>query len=85
MGIKTTGESQLAMIDRLLLALEKEKVIFPRNLPIYEELLMFRRDGKKLSAPSGKHDDCVMTLAFALSLCNFSQQVGYVSPNYELT
>lgn len=65
-GIHTNGDSKPMMISALLLALEKGILSFPQDSPITEELLNFRRSGKKLEAASGKHDDCVMSLCFAL-------------------
>ncbi len=64
--IRTTGDSKPAMISSLLLALEREILSYPANSPIVDELLSFRRQGAKLEAASGKHDDCVMGLCFAL-------------------
>jgi len=70
-AIKTTGDSKPSMISTLQLALEKQAISFPKNTPIIDELLTFRRKGNKLEASSGKHDDCVMALAFALSVTPF--------------
>lgn len=65
-GIHTNGDSKPMMISALLLALEKGILSYPQNSPITEELLNFRRSGKKLEAANGKHDDCIMALCFAL-------------------
>jgi hypothetical protein len=69
-AIKTTATSKPVLIDRLLLELERIAILFPRECPIFDELLAYSRsqDGR-LSAPSNAHDDCVMALAFALSVC----------------
>ncbi|BAZ71454.1 hypothetical protein NIES4106_62510 (plasmid) [Fischerella sp. NIES-4106] len=64
--IRTTGDSKPAMISSLLLALERQVLSYPANSPVVDELLNFRRQGAKLEAASGKHDDCVMGLCFAL-------------------
>lgn len=77
-AIRTTGDSKPAMVSNLLLALEKETINYPANSPLIEELLSFRKDGKKLEAPQGKHDDCVMSTAFALFVSPFNQErIGF--------
>lgn len=58
--IRTTEQSKPVMIERLKLSLEQEKFLFPNKCPIRDELLTFRRQGKKMQAANGKHDDCVM-------------------------
>jgi hypothetical protein len=72
-AIRTTGDSKPVMISTLQLALEKSCLSFPNNSPITDELLTFRRAGNKLEAPSGKHDDCVMALCFALAVSQFNK------------
>lgn len=72
-SIKTTGDSKPTMISSLQLALESQKIEFPNNSVITEELLNFRRTGKKLEAAHGKHDDTVMSLSFALSVSPFNK------------
>lgn len=74
--IKTTGDSKPQMIDRLLLALEKRKLTYAPGI-ITDELLSFRRVGTKLrqlEAVQGKHDDTVMSLAFALAVSPFNEK-----------
>lgn len=71
-AIKTTQESKLGMIERLILAMDKAVISYPKKCSIIEEMLCFRRIGKKLEAQQGKHDDCVMSLAFALNVTPFS-------------
>jgi Terminase RNaseH-like domain len=72
-AIRTTGDSKPVMISTLQLALEKTCLSFPNNSPITDELLTFRRVGNKLEASSGKHDDCVMSLCFALAVSQFNE------------
>lgn len=72
-GIKTTNDTKTAMIDRLLLCLEKREIYYPPDCPVVEELMTFRRSGKKLGAPSGKHDDTVMALAFGIAVSPFNK------------
>lgn len=64
--MRTTGDSKPAMIAKLQLALEKNELIYPSNCPLVEELLSFRRSGKKLEASPSKHDDTIMATCFAL-------------------
>ena len=65
-AIRTTGDSKPLMISNLVLALEKEQLVYPYNSPLVDEMLSFRRDGRKLEAAPGKHDDTVMGTAFAV-------------------
>lgn len=66
--IQTTQILKIQMIERIVLRLEEGLLKIPKGHPLIEELLSFRRDGRKMNAPSGKHDDCVMALAFALEV-----------------
>ena len=72
-AVKTTGDTKPAMISNLLLALEKQEIEYPFNSPLIDELLSFRKNGKKLEAPSGKHDDIIMSVSFALSISPFNK------------
>lgn len=67
-AIKTTGDSKPIMINRLKLALERMQLKYSDNNPIIDELLSFRRIGKRLEASAGKHDDIVMSTCFALAV-----------------
>lgn len=67
-AIKTTGDSKPVMLDRLKLLLEKQRFIYSENNPIVDELLNFKRVEGKLEAAQGKHDDVIMSVAFALSV-----------------
>lgn len=73
-AIKTTQESKLGMIESIILAMDKGIISYPKKCPIIEEMLCYRRQGKKLGAQQGKHDDCVMSLAFALNVTPFNNQ-----------
>jgi hypothetical protein len=73
-AIRTTGDSKPAMITSLVLALEREILNYPANCPLLDEMLSFRRQGNKLEASNGKHDDTVMATAFALSVTPFSKE-----------
>lgn len=79
-AIRTGGDTKPAMIDRLSLALESEILSFPIS-PILDELLAFRRVGKKLQASNG-NDDCVMSLAFCVQVSPFKQgKLGFTNIN----
>ena len=56
------------MINRLSLLLEKELITYPNDKVIIEEFLSFRQNGVKLEAIAGKHDDIIMSLAFAVTV-----------------
>ncbi|MBD2342208.1 Terminase-like family protein [Calothrix sp. FACHB-156] len=75
-AIRTTGDSKPAMISNLVLALEKGALIYPSKCPIIEEMLSFRREGNKLEAAPGKHDDVIMSTAFALLVTDFSKKLN---------
>ena len=66
----TSKESKYELITRLGFALEKRFVRYPLSA-IVDELMVFRKDGQKLEAPGGAHDDCVMSLAFLVSVTPF--------------
>lgn len=40
---------------------------------LIEEMLSYRRVGAKLEAASGKHDDTIMSVSFALTVTPFLQ------------
>lgn len=73
--IRTTESSKQAMVDRLILGLEKAIIEYPETYPGVEEMLTFRRQGNKLGASSGRHDDCILSLAFALTATPFVKDV----------
>lgn len=84
-AIRTTGDSKPGMVDRLNLALEKGVIKYHKDSPLIEELLTFRRVGNKLEASTGKHDDCVMAVCFALAVSPFKAKknpyFGFTSIN----
>ena len=67
-AVKTTASSKPKMINRLSLALEKGLINYPNDKIIIEEFLSFRQNGVKLEAIQGKHDDIIMSLAFAVTV-----------------
>jgi Terminase RNaseH-like domain/Terminase large subunit, T4likevirus-type, N-terminal len=72
-AVKTTGDTKPAMISNLLLALERQVIEYPPNTPLIDELLSFRKNGKKLESPSGKHDDVLMSVCFGLCVSPFNK------------
>lgn len=79
-GINTNAQNKKSSIDRLILALEKAIIEYPSNCPVIEEMLVFRRQGEKLGASAGKHDDTVLSLAFALAVTPFARIKERVTP-----
>ncbi|MEO0683688.1 MAG: terminase family protein [Cyanobacteria bacterium J06649_11] len=77
-GIRTSQDSKIQMISRMVLCLEKNQLLYPQNCPIIEEMLSFQRTGKKLEAASGKHDDIIMSTAFAIAVSPLAfERVGF--------
>jgi Terminase RNaseH-like domain len=70
-GINTTQESKIMGAGKINMLLEMGKLLLPKNSPIIEEMLSFKRKGKRLEAMAGKHDDIVMALSFALEVSPF--------------
>lgn len=66
-AIRTTNDSKPAMLDRLKLLLEREKLLIPPDCPLINELLSFRCKGDRLGAAQGAYDDFVMATCFALA------------------
>ena len=71
-AIKTTGQSKPIMINKLIMALEKGLLVYPNDNKIIEEFLSFRKNNEKLEAISGKHDDIIMALSFAIMVSDVS-------------
>lgn len=69
-GIKFTNDSKSQLINNLAIAIEQRRVTFPYEPVLIDELNAFEysiTDGGRIkySAPSGKHDDCVISLSLA--------------------
>ena len=69
-GFQTTAASKPDLIDALAVAIEQQKISFPNDPVLVGELMAYafeRTAGGtlRMSAPSGKHDDCVISLALA--------------------
>lgn len=67
-NIKTTKDTKTTMVSALILGLEKRKFIYPENSVLVDEMLSYRRIGAKFEAASGKHDDTIMSVSFALTV-----------------
>jgi phage terminase large subunit-like protein len=65
----TTNATKNEIISRLIVAFEQNKIRIPHDEILIGELLSYEVSETKTAvtynAPSGKHDDCVMSLAFA--------------------
>jgi len=69
-GIKFTNENKTAMINFLSNLIEKKQISYPDIPELIEELRIYEYEqlisGKlRMNAPSGRHDDCVISLALA--------------------
>ena len=73
-GFHFTGPSKQNLMERLAASIQQSTVAFPPddlpNRPLVAELESFEYTyvptGVRYSAPSGRHDDCVIALALAL-------------------
>lgn len=74
-AIRTTQDSKAAMLERVKFLMESNQLEYPEKHPVIDELLNFKRNDKKLEAASGKSDDIIMALSFALAT---SQTEGYL-------
>lgn len=71
-AFKTTNASKVQVIQDLALAFERRSIRILNDRVLKNELLAFNKEKTdsgviKYSAPTGKNDDCVMSLAFAWS------------------
>lgn len=69
-GFKFTNISKNQLIDQLAISIEQRLITFPPIEVLLQELMQFEyviSDGGRIkySAPEGKHDDCVISLALA--------------------
>jgi hypothetical protein len=63
-SIRTTGDSKPVMINKLILLMEKQKILLWNNSIVTKEFLSFQRKDGKMEAITGSHDDIVMSCAF---------------------
>jgi len=66
--ITTNQSNKIGNITRLILCMEQGVISIPRNSPYYQEFFDFRSYGDQYRAISGKHDDCIMSLAITLAV-----------------
>lgn len=69
-GFKFTNETKNQLINNLAIAIEQRRITFPNEPILVDELNAYEysiTDGGRIkySAPDGKHDDCVISLALA--------------------
>lgn len=69
-AFKFTNSSKHQLVEKLSVSIEQRLITFPNIEELVSELQSFEyeitADGRiKYSAPDGKHDDCVMSLALA--------------------
>lgn len=70
-GFKFTSQSKQELIEGLQVAIESRLVTFPRIPQLIQELELFEytltpSGNYKMGAPSGFHDDCVISLGLAV-------------------
>jgi hypothetical protein len=69
-AFQTTAASKAAAIETLVLAFERSEIRIPQVPALIDELLAFDQErlpsgAIRYGAPTGQHDDCVMSLAIA--------------------
>jgi hypothetical protein len=87
-GYKFSQESKKALIESLSIAIEQEKIHFPRIPELVGELQIFeyefvmnagRATGRiKYGAPAGYYDDCVDSLALANWMLSRPRRQGWI-------
>ena len=77
-NIKTTRDTKTTMVGALILSLEKKKFNYPDNSVLVEEMLSYRRIGAKFEPASGKHDDAIMSVSFALTVSPFLREKEFL-------
>jgi hypothetical protein len=89
-GYKFTNESKAALVENLILAVDERRITIPPIQELIDELVIFEAanlpgGGISYGAPSGYHDDCVISLALAawgikgvrVSQSDFTKTVGF--------
>lgn len=75
-GYTFTSQSKQKLMEGLAYAIQNQRVTYPRNEVLINELESFQYEYKPsrvyYSAPSGLHDDCVMALALAVECMRVS-------------
>ena len=69
-GVRFNAQNKRQMVESLMVMLENEEISFPNHPEIIHELSIFTAEqsmsGVKYSAPSGAHDDIVMSFCLAV-------------------
>jgi len=71
-GFHFTAQSKKALIDKLIIAIERQQISIPSEYKIYltelenYEYEVTRAGNIRINAQSGYHDDCVISLALAI-------------------
>lgn len=66
-GWKTDSVTRPVMLDQLIEAVGSERVKI-NSLETLKEMTLLIEDKKKIQAPAGKHDDCVISAAIAVQM-----------------
>lgn len=71
-GVKLSGPKKEALIQDLMVVIEKEQIALPDDPDLVGELLSYSYQqlpsgNVRYEAPSGMHDDCVISLALAVN------------------
>jgi len=86
-GYKFTNQSKINLINRLVVALEREEVKYPNIPHLINELKYFQyiktKSTLRMDAPNGLHDDTVISLALAVYAAE-SKQTQIIN-NYAYT
>ena len=69
-GFQTTAASKPDLIDDLAVAIEQQRIGYPNDSVLINELESYAYDrtplgNLRMGAPTGQHDDCVISLALA--------------------
>mgnify|MGYP005989037857 CR=1 FL=1 len=69
-GVRFNAQNKRQMVESLMVMLENEEISFPNHPEIIHELSIFTAEqsmsGVKYNAPSGAHDDIVMSFCLAV-------------------
>jgi len=89
-GVKFTNVKKNQLIDNLAIAIEQRLITFPSEYPeLIQELSDFEyqiTDAGNItySAPDGKHDDCVISLALAVWALRNNLKESQIVQKYEI-
>lgn len=83
-GFYFTNTSKKELVDRTVVALEQQRIIYPPIPELLHELKAFSYEYTKskniiYSAPDGEHDDCVISLCLAVYGAKIGASIAYTS------